>query len=69
MSGGQACRDQAHKPHWVVWMRKHNRSAFNGYRYAPSAYSLIQCPVCLSLWRSKAAFVDQLPDRPRESAG
>lgn len=43
-------------------MRKHNRSAFNSYRYTPSAWSLIQCGRCGGSWRTRAGYVDALPD-------
>jgi hypothetical protein len=61
-----ACQDRTHRPYWVVVQRKHNRSAFNGYRWTPSAYSLVRCtaPGCGGVWRTKAAFVDGLPDAP-----
>jgi hypothetical protein len=45
-----------------VVMRRCNYSAFNGYRYTPSAYSLVECfaPGCNWMTRTKAAYVDQL---------
>ncbi len=43
-----------------VLCRKHNHSAFNGYRLTPSEYSLVQCLDHLTLWRTKAAYVAML---------
>lgn len=62
LSGGTACLDREHKPQWVVTMRKANYSAFNGYHRTPSAYSEVRCPACPTRWRTKAAYVDRLPD-------
>lgn len=67
MSGGAACRcPEAAKPiterGWVVYQRKCNHSAFNGYRYTPSDYSDVGCQSCNRVWRTKAAYVDQLGD-------
>jgi len=63
VSQGHACRCKA--PLWHVAMRKHNRSAFSGYWYTPSAYSLVACLNCNATWRTKARYVDKLPDVPR----
>jgi len=57
-----ACRLPEHRSAWVVTQRKGNRSAFNGYRWTPSAYSEVRCTVGGSVWRSRAAYVDDLPD-------
>jgi hypothetical protein len=59
-----ACRTPEHRPTWRVIARKGNASAFNGYHWTPSAYSDIRCmtPGCPSRWRSKAAYVDTIPD-------
>jgi hypothetical protein len=59
-----ACRNRAHHPFWVVVQRKYNRSAFSGYRRTPSVYSLVRCTAvgCHGVWRTRAAFVDTLPD-------
>ncbi|GAA3085622.1 hypothetical protein GCM10020000_88090 [Streptomyces olivoverticillatus] len=59
-----ACRTPAHRPLWVVLQRRCNHSAFNGYRRTPSAYSRVLCtaPGCAAAWRTKAAYVDDLPD-------
>jgi hypothetical protein len=64
MSGGNACKVKAHRPFWVVLQRNHNTSAFNGYRRTPSEYSEVWCTVggCSSVWRTKAAYVGELPD-------
>lgn len=53
-----------HREHWVVLQRKCNFSAFNGYRRTRSAYSSVECqaPGCGRVWRTKAAYVDGLPD-------
>jgi hypothetical protein len=47
---------------WVVIRRKCNYSAFNGYKYTPSAYSEIYCQACGGIGRTRAAYVDQLRD-------
>lgn len=67
MTSGVFCRcDERHKPvrlrSWVIIQRKSNHSAFNGYRWAPSAYSQVHCLQCLAVWRTKAAYVAQLED-------
>jgi hypothetical protein len=51
-----------HRASWVVVARKHNRSAFNGYHYTRSDYSGVRCTRCDRYWRTKAAYVDELPD-------
>ena len=70
MSGGIACRDLTHRPFWVVVQRRYNESAFSGYRRTPSEYSEVRCTVdrCTSVWRTKAAYVDELPDECRGAA-
>jgi len=70
MSQGSACKcPEAKKPMsgrtWAVLDRKCNYSAFNGYKYTPSDYSCIVCKSCGATWRTKASFVDQLPDFAR----
>lgn len=42
---------------------KCNYSAFNGYKYTPSDYSLVKCnrTGCNGMWRTKARYVDTLP--------
>lgn len=61
-AGGEACRNPAHRSTWVVVDRECNYSAFNGYRQTPSAYSLIRCGEGGAMWRTKAGYVDDLPD-------
>jgi hypothetical protein len=53
-----------HREHWVVLQRECNYSAFNGYHCTPSEYSAVKCraPGCGRVWRTKAAYVRQLPD-------
>lgn len=46
---------------WSIVQYKSNRSAFNGYHDTLSDYSAILCGVCGSIWRTKAAYVDDLP--------
>jgi hypothetical protein len=63
MSAGVPCRCQPpDRSHWRVIDRNCNRSAFNGYRWAWSAYSSVQCRLCGGMWRTKAAYVRGLPD-------
>lgn len=64
MSGGVPCENRReHKELWRVLVRKANYSAFSGGRRTPSAYSEVHCPACSGVWRTKAAYVDQLPDK------
>lgn len=65
MSGGPACSCPESKKavedrRWCVQVYKANYSKFNGSRYTPSAYSLVECSACGKFWRTKAAYVDQL---------
>lgn len=60
MSGGPRCT--CDERDWRVTMRGYNQSAFNGYRRTPSAYSEIRCFNCESRWRTRAAYVERLPD-------
>lgn len=53
---------RGHRAAWRVTVRKANYSAFNGGRRTPSAYSEIACGTCGRRWRTRAAYVDQLPD-------
>lgn len=63
MSAGTACpHRRKHAGRWRVVTRKANYSAFNGYRYTPSDYSSVRCLECPKRWRTRAAYVDQLPD-------
>lgn len=65
---GTACRNRKeHFGSWVVSMRRVNYSAFNGYHRTPSDYSEIRCTECPTRWRTKAAYVDRLPDEARQS--
>jgi len=59
-----ACKDKAHRETWDVVVRCGNYSAFNGYHFTPSDYSLVRCTTCGSHWRTKAAYVAVLPDAP-----
>ncbi len=58
-----SCKNPAHRPAWRVVVRNGNYSAFSGGRFTPSDYSQVQCQICLITWRTKAAYVDDLPDR------
>jgi hypothetical protein len=61
-----ACRNRKeHFGSWVVTTRRANYSAFNGYHRTPSDYSEVRCTACSKRWRTKAAYVDQLPDEVR----
>jgi hypothetical protein len=62
MSAGIACKTPSHRTSWVVTQRLSNRSAFNGYRTTPSAYSEVCCGSCGTRWRTTAAYVADLPD-------
>jgi len=48
------------KSNWEIWQYKCNYSAFSGYNYTPSDYSLIMCKKCSSVWRTKADYVSTL---------
>lgn len=54
----------AKRSRWVVRVRNGNHSAFNGYRFTPSRYSEVSCLDCGRRWRTDAAYVADLPDRP-----
>lgn len=64
MSGGPVCQC-GKRDAWRVWVYKANYSAFNGYQYTPSDYSLVGCERelggCGATWRTKARYVDRLP--------
>ena len=47
---------------WVVIDRRCHHSAFSGYHRTPSDYSTVHCRCCRAVGRTKAAYVDQLPD-------
>ena len=53
-----------HRPFWAVIQRHGNASAFNGYHWQYSAYSSVFCRLasCGRYWRTKAVYVEQLPD-------
>lgn len=62
MSSGIACRNKGHRSAWRVVVRRANYSAFNGSRRTPSAYSQLHCRECGAVWRTRAAYVDAIPD-------
>lgn len=67
MATGFGCRcEERKKPvaerRWVVMQRCCNHSAFSGYRRTPSAWSSVRCLTCGAWGRTKAAYVEQLPD-------
>lgn len=72
MSGGKTCSCDK-KPlwdlHWAVINRNCNYSAFNGYRYTTSDYSCVVCTACGAVWRTKAAYVERLPDARMKDGG
>ena len=49
----------------VVIARNRNNSAFNGYHDTWSQYSGILCLETFRVWRSKGAYVNDLPDITR----
>jgi hypothetical protein len=51
-----------HRAAWLVTAREANYSALNGGRRTPSAYSQCWCSTCGRRWRTKAAYVKNLPD-------
>jgi hypothetical protein len=59
---------QEHRDHWAVIARHCNYSAFNGYQYTPSDYSAVRCgaPGCGRVWRTNAAYADELPAAEEE---
>lgn len=62
MSQGTSCKNPAHRTEWFVQDRKCNYSHFNGGHRTPSDYSSVWCPLCPTQWRTKAAYVDTLPN-------
>lgn len=67
MSGGTACAcEERLKPvrerNWIVYKRKHHRSAFAGYHHTYSQYSSLNCRSCHAVWRTKARYVALVPD-------
>jgi hypothetical protein len=59
MSGGTACKCGS-RGAWRIVHYRCNYSAFNGYRCTASDYSLITCEDCGAMWRTKAAYVNEL---------
>jgi hypothetical protein len=57
----RAC-EREHRGQWRVIQRHGNASAFNGYHWTPSDYSSVRCTHCWRVWRTKAAYVEELPD-------
>lgn len=70
------CADpKAHRDQWLVAHRRHNHSRFHG-GYQRSVYSEVICPPCrvasdaggavdvgaMGFWRTRAAYVDRLPN-------
>lgn len=45
---------------WVVIEYRCNYSAFNGYHYTSSDYSLVMCLTCGAIGRTKAKYVEDL---------
>jgi hypothetical protein len=69
MSGTYACPASRTRPgplgpahRHVVTVWRANYSAFSGYRWTSSAYSEVWCIDTHQVWRTKAAYVDDLPD-------
>lgn len=54
---------------WTVGRRKYNESTFNGGHRTTSPYSDVICGSCDTVWRTKAAYVDKLPDGDMEALG
>ena len=52
----------ATKRRWVVVRRRCNFSAFNGYKWRPSEYSLLHCRACKATGRTKARYVEDIRD-------
>lgn len=53
------------RKNWVVVTRNGNHSFFNrGFRgsFNPSDYSEVLCRKCGGIWRTKAKYVNELPD-------
>jgi hypothetical protein len=64
LSGVFCTAAKLHRGRWLVVQRNCNHSAFSGYRLTWSAWSAVWCPVCRSIWRTKAGYVASLPDAP-----
>ncbi len=71
MSDGRACGDEGHRSYWVVVQRNYSEFVLNGYRRQASDYSRVQCTLgsCNADWRTKAAYVEDLPDMCRGCGG
>lgn len=54
---------------WRVSKRNCHYSAFSGYHCTPSDYSTVWCLVCGVHGRTKAKYVDRLPDITDEEMG
>jgi len=69
--GASLLCQREHREHWVVIAYHGNASAFNGYHWTPSDYSACRCEECGRVWRTKAAYVDDLsyPSRRRFEGG
>lgn len=54
------------KSKWWVMHRRHNHSAFESPKYHEhySTKSTIVCEGCGMVWRTDAAYVNDLPDQP-----
>ena len=66
MSSGRMCvcpkyKDHSERKNWRVTQYHGNHSAFNGYCQTFSDYSDVHCTKCDQFWRTKAAYVDDLP--------
>jgi hypothetical protein len=72
MSAGEREQNRAcqkgHRDRWVVVQRHGNASAFNGYRWQDSGYSSVRCLGCGRYWRTRASYVESLPDETRAQA-
>lgn len=70
MNGFSCHCEERRKPvterRWVVLQRLGNASAFNGYRWQSSRWSLVACLNCGASGRTKAEFVHSLPDNKDE---
>lgn len=57
-----ACTNRLwHQHAWRVTVYRANYSAFNGYRRTRSDYSEVVCTIDGRRWRTKAAYVEELP--------
>lgn len=52
------------RENYVVMVRKGNYSYFESPKggFHPSDYSLVKCLKCAGMWRSKAKYIDDLPN-------